>query len=128
MRRFALRASSLFSPASMPRTKLAGASSAGGLCTKCDRLRCVKRMRRSYLTCGLFSVAASFTFMVLCTRITMAQDGQQLLDLTHSFDEATIYWPTEEGFKLLRGPAGMTDGGYFYVANRFMCAEHGGTH
>jgi kynurenine formamidase len=54
--------------------------------------------------------------------------GQQLVDLTHTFDESTIYWPTEEGFKLLRGPAGLTEGGYYYAANRFMCAEHGGTH
>jgi kynurenine formamidase len=56
----------------------------------------------------------------------MAND--RLLDLTHSFDTSTIYWPTEDGFKLLRGPAGITDGGYYYAANRFMCAEHGGTH
>ena len=26
-------------------------------------------------------------------------------DLTHAFDQHTIYWPTEDGFKLLRGPA-----------------------
>jgi kynurenine formamidase len=53
---------------------------------------------------------------------------EEIVDLTHPFDETTIYWPTEEGFKLLRGPAGVTEGGYFYAANRFMCAEHGGTH
>ncbi len=52
----------------------------------------------------------------------------QVIDLTHSFNETTIYWPTEEGFQLLRGPAGVTDAGYYYAANRFMCAEHGGTH
>jgi kynurenine formamidase len=51
-----------------------------------------------------------------------------MIDLTHTFDQTTIYWPTEEGFKLLRGPAGITERGYFYAANRFMCAEHGGTH
>ena len=52
----------------------------------------------------------------------------EFIDLTHPFDATTIYWPTEDGFKLLRGPAGVTEGGYYYVANRFMCAEHGGTH
>jgi kynurenine formamidase len=52
----------------------------------------------------------------------------RVIDLTHVFDESTIYWPTEEGFKLLRGPAGVTDQGYYYSANRFVCAEHGGTH
>jgi len=53
---------------------------------------------------------------------------QQLIDLTHPFDETTIYWPTEEGFKLLRGSAGITERGYYYAANRFLAAEHGGTH
>jgi kynurenine formamidase len=51
-----------------------------------------------------------------------------IIDLTHTFDGNTIYWPTEEGFKLLRGPAGVTEQGYYYAANRFMGAEHGGTH
>jgi kynurenine formamidase len=51
-----------------------------------------------------------------------------LVDLTHPFDAQTIYWPTEEGFKLIPEAAGITDLGYYYAANRFMCAEHGGTH
>jgi kynurenine formamidase len=55
-------------------------------------------------------------------------DAPRIIDLTYPFDESTIYWPTEEGFKLLRGPAGVTEQGYYYAANRFMCAEHGGTH
>jgi kynurenine formamidase len=55
-------------------------------------------------------------------------NGKRMLDLTHTFDESTIYWPTEEGFKLLREAAGVTEQGYYYAANRFMCAEHGGTH
>ncbi len=54
--------------------------------------------------------------------------SSQSIDLTHPFDENTIYWPTEDGFKLLRESAGVTDKGYFYAANRFTCAEHGGTH
>jgi kynurenine formamidase len=57
----------------------------------------------------------------------MAQYAQ-ILDLTHSFDAQTIYWPTEDGFKLIRESAGISEGGYYYAANRFMCAEHGGTH
>jgi kynurenine formamidase len=57
----------------------------------------------------------------------MAQYARDF-DLTHSFDKQTIYWPTEDGFKLIRESAGVTDGGYYYAANRFVCAEHGGTH
>ena len=60
-------------------------------------------------------------------RAELSSDGR-LIDLTHSFGEDTIYWPTEKGFQLLRGTAGVTDRGYFYAANRFTCAEHGGTH
>src|SRR5688572_32598843 len=65
-----------------------------------------------------------------CAHLSAAEraESQPIIDLTHPFDETTIYWPTEEGFKLLRGPAGVTEQGYFYAANRFMCAEHGGTH
>ena len=50
------------------------------------------------------------------------------IDLTHPFDDRTVYWPTERGFQLIRGPEGVTEKGYFYSANRFAAAEHGGTH
>ena len=53
----------------------------------------------------------------------------QVIDLTHPFDETTIYWPTDqEGFRLIRGDNGVTEKGYYYAANRFRAAEHGGTH
>src|SRR3990172_4315243 len=73
---------------------------------------------------------ASILLAVFCTRVAMAQPAasQQMIDLTHPFDEQTIYWPTEDGFKLVPEAAGVTEQGYFYAANRFMCAEHGGTH
>ena len=50
------------------------------------------------------------------------------VDLTHAFDAATIYWPTEKGFQFERGDNGPTSKGYYYAANRFTTAEHGGTH
>ncbi len=52
-----------------------------------------------------------------------------LVDLTHAFGEETIYWPTDEqgfGFEVLA--AGVTEAGFYYAANRFRSAEHGGTH
>lgn len=73
--------------------------------------------------CAIVCVVIS----VLSARSTNAQYARDF-DLTHSFDEHTIYWPTEDGFKLVRESAGVTEGGYYYAANRFMCAEHGGTH
>ena len=52
----------------------------------------------------------------------------QLIDLTHPYDETTIYWPTADGFQLRRDAAGVTEKGYYYAANSFTTAEHGGTH
>jgi kynurenine formamidase len=52
----------------------------------------------------------------------------KFVDLTHPFDEHTIYWPTEKGFLFDRGNNGVTAKGYYYAANRFTSAEHGGTH
>ncbi len=52
-----------------------------------------------------------------------------LVDLTHTYAADTIYWPTDtQGFVLEELAAGMTDAGYYYAANRFSTAEHGGTH
>lgn len=50
------------------------------------------------------------------------------IDLTHPFDAQTIYWPTEDGFKLEKGADGATDKGFYYAANKFSAPEHGGTH
>ena len=51
-----------------------------------------------------------------------------VIDLTHGFDETTVYWPTADGFELRRLSAGMTERGFYYAANTFCTAEHGGTH
>jgi kynurenine formamidase len=51
-----------------------------------------------------------------------------VVDMTHSFDAETIYWPTESGFELEIGFDGVTDGGYYYASNRYAAADHGGTH
>ena len=50
------------------------------------------------------------------------------IDLTHAFDAATIYWPTQPGFRFEPGANGRTPKGFYYAANRFATAEHGGTH
>jgi kynurenine formamidase len=56
-------------------------------------------------------------------------EGRSLVDLTHPFDEKTLYWPTApSGFELTRLAHGRTDAGYFYAANAFRAPEHGGTH
>ena len=51
------------------------------------------------------------------------------IDLTHSFAESTIYWPTDTaGFQLEELAFGQTEGGWFYASYQLASAEHGGTH
>jgi kynurenine formamidase len=60
----------------------------------------------------------------------MAQDisSGRWVDLTHSFNENSVYWPTAEMFKKTEVFHGHTAGGWFYSAYNFSAAEHGGTH
>ena len=76
----------------------------------------------SLLIVSLFACALDTT--------TAAQDfpSGQIVDLSHSYDADTIYWPTAETFHLEKDFEGVTDKGYYYAANRFSTAEHGGTH
>lgn len=52
----------------------------------------------------------------------------KLVDLTYSFSTEAIYWPTAQSFTLEKVADGITPGGYYYAANNFAAAEHGGTH
>ncbi len=55
-------------------------------------------------------------------------DEAKLIDLSYSFGPNTIYWPTAKSFDLTAVAHGRTEGGYWYAANNFAAAEHGGTH
>ncbi|TVR44666.1 MAG: cyclase family protein [Bacteroidia bacterium] len=50
------------------------------------------------------------------------------IDLTHSFEENTIYWPTNKPFSKDTVFYGLTDKGYFYASFIYSAEEHGGTH
>lgn len=54
--------------------------------------------------------------------------GGALVDLSHAYDDATIFWPTSDPFRLDKTFDGVTPGGYYYASNNFFMAEHGGTH
>jgi len=55
--------------------------------------------------------------------------GYRLVDLTHSYNADTVFWPAPATqFKLERLHFGDTPAGFFYSANRFCLPEHGGTH
>jgi len=62
-------------------------------------------------------------------KAALSLDGVRVVDLTHSFDRNTIYWPTSpSAFELDTLSFGKTPGGWFYSSNRFCTPEHGGTH
>jgi len=53
----------------------------------------------------------------------------RLVDLSLTYDEDTLYWPTSPiGFELTELAYGPSGSGYFYSAYSFCTAEHGGTH
>jgi kynurenine formamidase len=52
----------------------------------------------------------------------------EIVDLSHIFDETTIFWPTSDRFRLDKTFDGMTGQGFYYAANNLFTAEHGGTH
>jgi kynurenine formamidase len=53
----------------------------------------------------------------------------EVVDLTHPFDERTLYWPTAPSrFEIKVLQRGPTPAGFFYAANSFCTPEHGGTH
>lgn len=51
-----------------------------------------------------------------------------IVDLSHSYSEETVYWVTAKEFELDTVFKGETEKGYYYAANNFSTAEHGGTH
>jgi kynurenine formamidase len=58
----------------------------------------------------------------------MALPDGDLVDLSHTYDGSTIFWPTAETFELQKVADGDTPAGYYYAANNFSGSEHGGTH
>jgi kynurenine formamidase len=58
---------------------------------------------------------------------TSAMQGT-IVDLSHSYGDDTVFWPTAERFKMTVVNDGVTPAGFYYAANNFSTAEHGGTH
>jgi len=74
--------------------------------------------------------AAATTLALAACATTAAQPNLSghWVDLTHPFNEASIYWPTAETFTKTDVFHGHTEGGWYYTAYNFAAAEHGGTH
>jgi len=76
----------------------------------------------------LFALCLVSTAALSCNSKEADPFAGRLVDLSYAYDEQTIFWPTADGFKLEKVAEGMTPGGYYYAANNFSTAEHGGTH
>lgn len=76
------------------------------------------------LRLGLLVATMLATFDVAAQDLTTGR----WVDLTHPFNEKSIYWPTAEPFRKTTVAHGHTPGGWFYSAYNFSAAEHGGTH
>lgn len=74
----------------------------------------------------------SFLYLAACTQEavdTAAKHEPRIVDLSHAYGPDTLYWPTDtRGFQLQELAKGVSPGGFFYSANSFCTAEHGGTH
>jgi len=83
-------------------------------------------------TCVVTTVCLSA--LAACSRAAppptpvVALPAGEFVDLSHTYDANTIFWPTAETFTLTKVADGETPAGYYYASNNFAGSEHGGTH
>jgi kynurenine formamidase len=82
----------------------------------------------NYLKVAILTISM---LMLANARVGIAGDAintAKLIDLTYTFDDKTIYWPTEKGFVHEFEKYGVTPDHYFYSSAKYVAPEHGGTH
>jgi kynurenine formamidase len=67
-------------------------------------------------------------FLALYALPAHAIDEKKLVDLTYSFSEETLHWPTAKPFHLETVHEGRTPGGFWYSSYVYSGSEHVGTH
>ncbi|HEX9658763.1 MAG TPA: cyclase family protein [Rhodothermales bacterium] len=87
----------------------------------------LSRLASALLPAALLSLSCTQPAADPVTRPFSLTDGEWL-DLSYAFSSETIYWPTAESFEIDTVSFGETPAGFFYAANNFKAAEHGGTH
>ncbi|XP_075975852.1 kynurenine formamidase-like [Anticarsia gemmatalis] len=81
-----------------------------------------------------FMVAVSCLLIPLSVTADSLQDllfsgNYEFIDLGHSFDNSTVYWPDSAKFKFIKKTKTQeTADSFWYAANDFEAGEHGGTH
>jgi kynurenine formamidase len=81
------------------------------------------------MRCGMALVGVLALTAVSVRAADLDLHAYRIVDLTHAFDDQTIYWPTSPSkFELKPLAFGKTAGGYFYSSFTLCTPEHGGTH
>src|SRR5215216_6733609 len=71
-----------------------------------------------------------FIISLMCCSSLFGADlaHKKVIDLTYSFNEKTIYWPTARSFQHENVAWGKSEAGYWYSSANISASEHGGTH
>jgi kynurenine formamidase len=72
----------------------------------------------------------SALIVLACSRTGLQETlkDARWIDLTHTYNSSTVYWPTDEPFCHDTIFCGLTEKGYFYSSFKYSAEEHGGTH
>jgi len=70
-----------------------------------------------------------FIFTIFFPAISFGNNFEgKILDMTYSFGNNSIYWPTGQSFQIEKMSWGINKQGFFYASNNYKANEHGGTH
>ncbi len=89
-------------------------------------MKTYKNLRKYALLFILLSI--NLFFNVPANSQDTSPETGKLLEMTYTFDENAIYWPTAEPFKLEKLNWGPVESGWWYASNNYGASEHGGTH
>lgn len=77
----------------------------------------------------LFLLVAGLTACSQCKDPVASLNDLSWIDLSHSYDSSTLYWPNNrKGFEHITDADGKTALGYYYSSYSICTPEHGGTH
>ncbi|XP_026731541.1 uncharacterized protein LOC113496503 [Trichoplusia ni] len=76
------------------------------------------------LSCSLASLQAESDGL----NSVLFSGNYEFIDMTHPFDNRTVYWPGTEPFKFTKQKEEFDKDNSWYAAYEFSAGEHGGTH
>ncbi len=77
---------------------------------------------------GITCIILGFVFFLFQGAGYGREKQGKILDMTYTFGEDSIYWPTGKAFKSKEIFRDIHDRGWWYASNDYGANEHGGTH